>query len=836
MASFVEQAVLDIKDSASGDIKKVNRELKQLFRTAKQLQGLGKTKSIGLDVRGLTKAKSEISGITREVNRLKSSARGGIPLRINASAAQRTLQQLRTQGQRPIRTPVSAQAARGGGGLFGGGRSLAQMTAGFLAVSGAANLAAAALRGVAESAATRDRTNLQLAAGATEAQRNIINAAKGPTPAEAPIRFTEDQRRSFTQSLLGDIQPPKGMTGKEAEEFRAKAAVQIAAQLEREVLPRQFALNPEKTPEQAQEGLRALVKAMNLASSQIVDASGNLSNEGLRVLEAEMLAMAADPDISPELINTTLRGLKTKAFALGTTDLATVLINAGARGQRAGNEAFQALKSLVGEIDNKALNNALADAGILKGVKRNKKGNVIAGSGTVVDEEQFQTDFQGWIVDHIVTPMNKALGEGATQAQKEAWIGKQFPGARATAVQAISDYTLGGEQIKASLEQARSVLGEDIGQALKDSWTSQLESTKTSLTDSAAKWADAAAKQVDAAGLLEAAAKNPGWTTLAGAGAALVASATALTGAAAAVRGLGGVGGGGTTGTGTGRFGPRVGGAALGGLGAGGLDYLITGDPFAAAGTAIGGVIGGAIGGPLGLASGAAIGHVIGEKFGPSAAQALKPMLDDFVNNPATKALVELAKPVAEAVTPAPKPFAEQVVHTEAERERGLANLGSIAGQIAEIDFQLKQLQQDDQTYGDTFVNLWKQREQLIQQQSGAIGTKGGRVGAPMDIIDPARFGETIDTAFTQGYGTFQTIDNMFATTFATAGPSIATSMTNAGPTVGTSIASQFQSLAPSIGQIIGTNAASVISGAKVNVSMPSAGSAVDTGTQAPIE
>ncbi|MEK1889559.1 MAG: hypothetical protein AAAB35_18740, partial [Phyllobacterium sp.] len=102
MASFVEQAVLDIKDSASGDIKKVNRELKQLFRTAKQLQGLGKTKSIGLDVRGLTKAKSEISGITREVNRLKSSARGGIPLRINASAAQRTLQQLRTQGQRPI--------------------------------------------------------------------------------------------------------------------------------------------------------------------------------------------------------------------------------------------------------------------------------------------------------------------------------------------------------------------------------------------------------------------------------------------------------------------------------------------------------------------------------------------------------------------------------------------------------------------------------------------------------------------------------------------------------------------------------------------------------------
>ncbi|MEX0408893.1 hypothetical protein ABGN05_24955 [Aquibium sp. LZ166] len=71
MVGFVESATLLLKDRASKDVRKVNRELEKLFATAKKLQRggnlLGK---LGLDDREIKKTKSAVRDLEREFTRL----------------------------------------------------------------------------------------------------------------------------------------------------------------------------------------------------------------------------------------------------------------------------------------------------------------------------------------------------------------------------------------------------------------------------------------------------------------------------------------------------------------------------------------------------------------------------------------------------------------------------------------------------------------------------------------------------------------------------------------------------------------------------------------------
>ncbi|MCA1530538.1 hypothetical protein [Bradyrhizobium yuanmingense] len=122
MVSFVEQATLKVDDQSSGEIKKINSALRSLFRTVSKLKST--TTNIEVKTRGLAQATSMIKGLARDARALKSTT-SSLRINLNASAAQRTLAQLRAQARLPITMNVRGAAQPPGmGGRGIGGRGM----------------------------------------------------------------------------------------------------------------------------------------------------------------------------------------------------------------------------------------------------------------------------------------------------------------------------------------------------------------------------------------------------------------------------------------------------------------------------------------------------------------------------------------------------------------------------------------------------------------------------------------------------------------------------------------------------------------------------------------
>lgn len=488
MANFVEQATLRLNDQTSGPARQINAALRQLYRTANRMQQLnaGSKGAFNVDSRGLVR-------LTTNLNKAATAAQ-----QLNQAMA--GINRRRPGGSVPS---VGGGNRGGGGGGFGlrfGGpdagfatllRNVALTSAAFWTVHTAANLAASALTSLADNAQKRDRVALQAAVQSSEAQRAIFDRMGGnrrPAGAGA-ISFTESERREFWASILGDVQ------GNERE--RAASAANVTARLERDLLPRLFAANPGRSREQVLEGLRNVVKAMNLASSELVDTSGNFTESGNRAFQGIQLAMASNPELDPNLIRTTLANLKTSALSLSPRELAAVLISAGDRGVRAANETFRAQLAATGTIDNKALNNALASLGLLRGVQRNAKGNVIAGTGTPVQQELLQTDPRAWF-DKNFRPLVEASLRRQNREVNDANLisesARLLPGVSSAARQAVADFLTGADQLKAALDQAEVALGQSVPTAIQKSWTAQGESVAIAWKDAIGRVGDTIAQ------------------------------------------------------------------------------------------------------------------------------------------------------------------------------------------------------------------------------------------------------------------------------------------------------------------------------------------------------
>ncbi|TBZ05670.1 hypothetical protein [Rhizobium leguminosarum] len=549
MASFIEQATLSIDDKASKQVRSLNKDINNLIRNAKRLNGLK------FDVGGIKQAQSQVRSLGKSINALPKSKTVTLTTRNVTQNVTRGTPAARGAGLPPVipgRTGTGAAArsrrgyAAGVGasmGVGGGVRVFASAATGIGAMTSAAFLAAGALKKVAESAASRDRTSLLLEAGATPEQRAIIRGA-GVPQGQGPIRLTQDERQKLTQSLLGDVQG--------TPQQKAISSVNIEAQLEKTVLPRLFAQNPDKSREEVLGGLRTLVQGMNLASSEIVDSAGTLTKDGLRVLDAQMIAMSADPELTPQQIKTVLANLKTSAFQLDTEALARVFINAGSRGQRVGNETFRMQQAFQGQLDIKALNNALSVNGLLLNAARNAKGNVIAGTGHPVDEQLLAESPATWVAKYIVAPMEKELAKitpeiAPTNAERVSYLNNALPGASSAAKQGLVDTVLGDAQMQASLDQARAVQSQDITKALADSWVAQTNNVATAFTDATASFGNSVAQFANAAGIFSHVADvirgNPTASTAGAIGGAALGTGLLARGALNMFSGIGGAGG-----------------------------------------------------------------------------------------------------------------------------------------------------------------------------------------------------------------------------------------------------------------------------------------------------
>lgn len=551
MASFTERATLEVKDKSTSQIRKINSELKKLQATARSLR------TIRIDITGLSAATRQVNNLTRALGNLKRVSTS-LNIRVGTqglSQAQRQISTLRNSARRPVNVRVNysgnqpphlpphgggprsrgaggggsrarnffgtamqgANAGAGGGMGFGLMGGLAAINPAFLAVAAAAYAAAAALKYTAEQGAKADRADLMMRMAATKEQQPIIQAAVDKyAEGDRALGMSKADMKMFITGILGDV------GGKNATE-RATAAANIAPVIADKFLPLAYALGgPDVTKEAAIKDLAVIVKGLNIASGDLTTAAGQLSKDGLRVFEGVALAKAMNPLLDSERIRTTLANLKTLAFTMQPEALARLLSSSGDRGVRVANELYQAVRSMSGTVDNKALNRALSKLGLLEGgtplttptgkVRKGQGAGMVLGSQKPIDAEFRQRDPFGWIIKYVLPKIEadakkaitkteaKAAEERARQVKEEGGTAEEiaearaplrskiqsvmdsmFPGMAATARTALSDTIFGHAQARGQIEQGKDVLKQDPKAIFAGAWTAQLEKLKTTL-------------------------------------------------------------------------------------------------------------------------------------------------------------------------------------------------------------------------------------------------------------------------------------------------------------------------------------------------------------------
>lgn len=503
MANYVEQATLKLNDQTSAPARNINASLRRLYNTAKQLQDLsGKSAGLNALVRDLQKA-------SRVASRLPT-----IKLRVDSSQVQRAITRLNqlsvaTGSVNSVQTVVRGQAgARGRGsvpsvplGAGGGGLGLGNLrssivatTLAFRAVNEAVNLTASALRSIADNATLSSRVQLQASVAASQEQRDIFAASDKALPrADDRLRLPDNVFNQLRTSLLGDVQGSASQ--------RALGADRLARAVERDLVAPIIAMNPEADIAQVTKGMRGFVKAMNLASTDMMDAAGNFSKDGQRVWKGVQLALRINPELTGQFARTTIANAKTAGFTLSEEGIARLLTTAGDRGVRSSNELFQSIKAFDGTIRNAALNNSLANENLLQGAQFDRRGNVVPGSGRAVDEELRRRDPAQWLQKHvrpiIERKAREMFGPSADVTNPVVFtsaLNKTFPGMRETGQQGIADLMLGFEQMNASLQQGMLSQQQNITKAVQENWSAAALNVQSAWSDAASRLGDALAK------------------------------------------------------------------------------------------------------------------------------------------------------------------------------------------------------------------------------------------------------------------------------------------------------------------------------------------------------
>lgn len=827
MASFVEQATLAVRDQSTSQINRINSALKQLRATANSL------KSIKVDVKGISKASADVRKLNADLNRLKSSTISMKVDRSGITAASRQLAALRASSARPInitthRTPVGFAGAAVRGAARGGGIGMPfGVTPAFAAVTTAAYLAAKALGAVAEAAGARSRSKLGLQVAATPSQVAIVNAAS-KQPGQMPLNVTENLFRDTARSLLGDV-------GGETPEQRATAASNVTRTLLRDLLPVAYALAPAGTTmEQAAADLAQAAKAVNIASSDFTDAAGNVTAEGKRALRGVMLGKYIAPEVPFSQIRTLFANLKTSATSMSSEALARVIAESADQGVRAANEMYQAAESFSGTLDNKRLNNALAQANLLLDVKRNKKGNVI--SGTPVDEALMQENFPLWFKTHAeefvkqqvkgaksvqagIAKRIAALKPGATQeeitaasepsqAESNAVLRRLFPSMRATARNAMTRSMFGEKQWERQLAQGKAVMGQDLQKIFDQNLIAQFENVKTTLENVKGNLSEAASEGLGIPKLLkdvDEAIKNPR-------------------------------------------------GKEAQSLVARGIDLAQYTNPLTVASKLLvegGGLL---VKGASGLAEFFGVKpKTEAEKAAAAVAEAKGQAEVKRITTDARRESLERGR----ADLLVKKARAQQELkdaRTPAQRAIARANLTRINSQLGPLETTISsinaQLQRLDAQLGKTLPPFKKEPqrpflaelEEKIKHDVYRVnrprGRKGGPDEIPLPVADPRKRGFTTDPSATLDLGqkfgesasiklgeTMNTANSNFALTFGT----LPQKVSEGGHAAGTSIVSEMQNGAPGIGNAIGASFAAIASKVRVgvdasNLKMPDGG------------
>jgi hypothetical protein len=550
MASFVESATLKVVDQSTAQINKINAALKKLHATAKSLKST--TINIRVNDRGLNKAAADARQLAAALRSLRGAA-GGIRIGVNTagiSRARTQINQLHTAARRPINVNVQQRAgrpvqppavrpaarppiaprvqpgfARQAGTAVGRGITRGFGVAGVVTenlglLAAAAYGAATALRALGAAAEARQRQEARtkaLSSPEQQAAARKYEAEHGPYYKGAAQPMGETAYRKF----VNDIRPDVGGGTPERVEENAQT---VARYFQNKVLP-EVILRTGQSPEEAMKGLEQLVKTINNATQDLIDDQGKLTPDFERVAEGIRLAQGAGSEIKPGLIKTAMAGAKTAGFTLSPEAIAILISQAADKGRTVGNETFQLIKSLGGTMDNKKLNESLFKAGFITNVRRNKQGNIEAGSGTQLDPGLRMTNPGAWLQKYLKPLIERETegkgslaarrAEAARKAGKTAEevtkageatapeivnaLEKRFPTMRGTAANQLAQLMLGWQQSMKTMEQARIANQQNAPEIIAGDWVQQWDKLKTAVADASTTAGVSAANYVNLA-------------------------------------------------------------------------------------------------------------------------------------------------------------------------------------------------------------------------------------------------------------------------------------------------------------------------------------------------
>ncbi len=745
MANFVEQATLKLNDESSGNIRKVNSELRKLFATA------NKMRNMRIDIGGLTKAQGAASKLSSELDRLRKPVRlnvtGNATSQIAKLTAQlRNLPASKTMRLNVVQNGITPNVPQGDGprsfvprhrGFVGAGfGGIGVGLSGFSpAGAGATALAFAAGRSAARevvAAAAEDTTQRNLGYAAQEVDR-LAKAARDATGAQ--LLLTETDKRAIARNLYN-----AGVQGDSLDKLTDATA------------QTQAALSTMFGKEEGRRIQESIIKELDLAGA--LDAPVSESTKLLNALTATQLTFGADFNQK-----TYLAALRTSQQATRLT--ADAMVNFGSivdeQGQRAGSRLQRLNKILTsaggeGSGVNKTQIDLLEASGIREAARRNA--------------ELLETDF-GEFIRQEVAPVLEGRGISLDDAVAVK-RGLQQLGFTSQELALVEAEILKRRERQRDRERARQVrfdrfqenARKDIGLALR-ALAAQFDDVAASVLkpfsellapaviDVAKGFDDLAkgnfSKQAirslvsgTALGVGSFALSKPDVAALGVAGFRLNGSAGRLNSAAAALTraagaqgaggtlGGGGAGGRNTRGTSFAAQVARSGGRAVrnsaaGAAIAGGVEYAMGGDPNAIGGAIAGGFLGGLAGsvfGPGGTAVGAMLGSEIGRSHGEAvmsyASQAWQLLDDATKDDPLAKQVKSVLAGVKEANSP----------EMNAERERNNVMRNAVEKLTAEL----------------TTINL-----RVDQQLSGVprdLFTKSRLTGEEQSIINALKLGD----------------------------------------------------------------------------------------------
>lgn len=564
MASFVEQATLRVVDQSSSKIRTINAELQKLFKTVNELKS--KTIDIKVNDSGIKQATKDLNAFARAAARASKTP---INLQVNTSsttAATNALNRIRSQASRPIpihfvaagmsydafrrqvqlgmtragreaaprsgipRIPIpprapwgyeervltpTEHAARGrrGGGHGGGGHARLPMEA---AVTGAffglhtANLTVQhAVLHLAHTAgeAAYEQSRQQLRTAVTSTTAQLEEAARWrQDPMHDPRRGILPWTEAEREKLVTNVRPDVGGATEEQRERNARSLQQWA---ERDLYPRLYAASGKK-PEEAMKGIEDITKTLAFSTSEMFDAQGNMTADFKRVSDALVLASATGSFFNPQTIKTTMAGLKTGGLSMDTKDIAMLLTLSSEKGIQVGNAMFGLIKTLQGGINNKALNDQLAQAGLLTGGEWRGKGTKRHYyEGKALDEDavaRHPFEYAQKLFEKVVHDARerehwaekeeamraKAAEDGkdaqtaedeikkARQAFDVSAILKQVPSMRQNVANLWAEVGEQGDRLRSGVEQAGAVTSKHgIARMIDKNWAAQVDNFQT---------------------------------------------------------------------------------------------------------------------------------------------------------------------------------------------------------------------------------------------------------------------------------------------------------------------------------------------------------------------